>query len=221
MQNHKIAPSKLNFNLGGCDRCYAEALHGERWPARPFPGLFSRLDLHQRDYFDGQPTSIINADLPPGTIRNASSVKSQPFVHDDVSLTIAGRLDAVAELDDETIAVIDFKSSVPKDAMAASYRPQLCAYQYALTHPAKTQPVTVSKLGLLVVCPESMVDTNKGVAELVSTTWIEVIYDHEWFVALLETVCELAANPKASWSDPSCEWCDLRNQVTHNTTVST
>ena len=59
MKDYRIGPSKLSYDLGGCHRCFAESMNGEAWPDRPFPGIFSRLDRQQRDYFDGKPLSAL------------------------------------------------------------------------------------------------------------------------------------------------------------------
>jgi hypothetical protein len=212
MKTYRISPSKLSYDLGGCHRCFAEALNGERWPTRSFPGLFSRLDRHQRDYYDGKPTSAIDPSLPPGIIRNAKGVMSATFTHNGVALTIKGILDAVAELDDGGLIVIDFKSSIPNNYLADRYRAQLSAYQWALTKPLRTEPRDVTGLGLLVVCPESMADTEAGVASLLSTTWIPVSYD-QGFADLLRHICNIAANPFAAPSDINCDWCGLRDRL--------
>ncbi len=213
MSDFTISPSKLNYDLGGCRRCFAESLNGESWPDQLFPGIFSRLDRQQRAFYDGKPTSVLHPGLPAGIVRNAKGVLSEPFEHDGVSLTIRGTLDAIAEFEDGTIGVIDFKSSIPNNYLRDHYRPQLCAYRWALTNPAKTEPQEVTKLGLLVVRPEAMADTNQGLAQLVSTTWIEIDYDGAWFTNLLREICDIAANPASAESDPECGWCDLRNQL--------
>ena len=211
--NFRISPSRLNYNLGGCHRCFAEALNGEKWPDRPFPGIFSRLDRQQRDYYDGKPTSVIDPSLPAGVIRNAKGVMSQPFQHNGATLTIKGTLDAIAEFDDGRICVVDFKSSIPNEYLGERYRPQLSAYQWALTNPQRSEPRDVAGLGLLIVCPEAMTDTDQGVASLVSTTWIPVPYDDDWFTSLLRHICDIAVDPASAESDPRCDWCDLRDQL--------
>ena len=213
MRKLKLAPSKLNYNLGGCHRCFAAALNGESWPDRPFPGIFSRLDRHQRAYFDGKPTSVIDPGLPAGVVRNAAGVVSVPFVHGDVALTIRGTLDAVAQLTDGTVRIIDFKSSIPNDRLGGRYRPQLSAYRWALENPLHGDPVRVSGMGLLIVCPEMMADTDRGPAQLVSTTWIPVQYDEQWFESLLEHIAEIVVDPESATSHRTCEWCDLREQL--------
>ncbi len=214
MNEFRISPSSLSYDLGGCHRCFAEALNGEVWPERPFPGIFARLDRAQRKYFDGKSTTVLDPNLPTGVIRNAKGVLAEPFEHNGTRLVIRGTLDAIAELDDDSIIVIDFKSSIPKEHLGDRYRPQLEAYRWALTHPQRGEPRDVSGLGLLIVTPEDMADTEIGPAQLVSTTWINVDFDDAWFIGLLEHICEIAADPKSAESNPYCSWCDLRDRLT-------
>ena len=208
-----ISPSALNYDLGGCHRCYAEKQNGERWPERPFPGIFSRLDRQQRAYYNGESSKLIDDSLPSGIIRNASGVKSAPFHHDGVELTIKGTLDAIIEFDDGSVAIVDFKSSIPNENLGERYKPQLSAYNWAMTNPAKGESKQISSMGLLVVCPESMQMTESGVAQIVSTTWIPVTYDEEWFKKLMVKIAEMVKNPEMAESNVNCSYCILRTEL--------
>jgi len=208
-----VSPSSINYDLGGCHRCYAEKQNGEKWPDRPFPGIFSRLDRQQRAYYDNQPSSLIDASLPNGTIKNAAGIRSVPFVHDGIELTVKGTLDAIIEFKDGTTGIIDYKSSIPQDSLGERYRPQLSAYNWALSNPAVGQAKEISLMGLLIVCPESMQMTELGPAQLVSTTWIPVEYDHEWFIELMTHIAKIVKNPETAESNPYCEYCILREQL--------
>ena len=135
----RVSPYTLNRDLGGCHRCFAEALNGEVLPERFSTGLgkvCSRLGRHHRDFFNERPTSALSADLPAGVIRNGSGVMSRPFKHEGVTLTIRGRIDAIARLDDGRVVIVDFKSGFPNEHTAERFRPQLSAYHWALTNPA-------------------------------------------------------------------------------------
>jgi len=208
-----LAPSRLNFDLGNCHRCFAHQLNGEQWPDRPFPGVFSRLDRCQRAYFDGKPTTVIDPGLPSGVVRDAAGVTSKPFVHNGVALTIRGTLDALAELDDGSVIVIDYKTLVPKHHLGERYKWQLAAYRWALTHPLNGDPLNVASMGLMIVCPEEMADTDRGPAQLVSLTWVEIPYDEHWFEDLLEHIAEIAVDPESATSSPYCDWCSLREEL--------
>ncbi len=212
----RVPPWSLNRDLGGCHRCFAEALNGEALPRRFSAGLgkvCAQLDRHQRDFFQGKSTSCLSADLPAGVIRNGSGVMSRPFKHEGVALTIRGRTDAIVKLSDNRVLIVDFKSGFPNEHTAARFRPQMSAYRWALTNPVSGSTRDVAGMGILAVTPESMSPTDRGLAHLVSTTWVPVGYDHEWFISLLETICEITADPIGAKSDIDCEWCDLRERL--------
>lgn len=211
---YRVSPSSLSYGLSGCDRCWAEARNGEKWPERPFPGLFTRLDRQQRAYFEGKSTSVLDPNLPQGVIADGTGVKAAPFEHAGVSLTIRGTLDAIANLEDGRILVVDYKSIVPKEHLGELYWAQLAAYTWALEHPLSGEPRQVAAMGLLLIYPTVMADTDQGPASLLESTWIPVPRDDQAFVDLLRHLAEIAAEPSSAESTPECEWCDLRDRLT-------
>jgi hypothetical protein len=215
-RNIRVAPYSLNRDLGGCHRCFAEALNGEALPERFSTGLgavCTSLSRQQQNFYNGQPTSVLSKDLPAGVIRSGSGVMSLPFRHEGVALTVRGRIDAIARLDDGRVFIVDFKTGFPNEHTAERFRPQLSAYCWALTNPGIGNARDVAGAGLLVVTPESMSPTSHGLAHLASTTWVPVEYDHEWFISLLETICEITRDPTSARSDIECEWCEIRDRL--------
>ena len=215
-RNIRVAPYSLNRDLGGCHRCFAEALNGEVLPERFSAGLgkvCTSLDRQHREYFNDRSTSELSTDLPAGVVRNGSGVMSRPFRHEGVALTVRGRIDAIARLDDGRVFIVDFKTGFPNEHTAERFRPQLSAYYWALTNAVNGNTSDVAGAGLLVVTPESMSPTSDGLAHLISTTWIPVEYDHEWFISLLETICEITRDPTSARSDIECEWCEIRDRL--------
>ena len=210
----RLSPSSLNYEDRRCDRCFAEAANGETWPQGPFPGIFAKLDSQQRRYFTDRPTADVNPSLPPGTLHNGGRVQSAPHTIGGVDFTIRGSMDALLRFDDGSVGVVDFKSSTASPQLGEAYRPQLAAYQWALRKPASGDPETVSVAGLLVFAPEEMVDTERGRAYLVSSTWIPVEIEDGWFERFLERLVPLVESPDQAPTKSGCEWCLLRNRLT-------
>ena len=209
----RLSPSNLNYEDRRCDRCFAEATNGESWPQRPFPGIFAKLDSQQRRYFTDRSTSDVDPTLPPGTLHNGGRVQSAPHTIGGVDFTIRGSMDALLRFDDGSVGVVDFKSSTASPQLGDAYRPQLAAYQWALSRPASGDPEEVSVAGLLVFAPESMVDTEQGRAYLVSTTWIPVEIEDGWFENFLGRIAPLIRKPEEAPSKTDCEWCSLRARL--------
>ena len=210
----RLSPSSLNYEDRRCDRCFAEAANGETWPQGPFPGIFAKLDSQQRRYFTDRSTSDVDPTLPPGTLHNGGRVQSAPHTIGGVDFTIRGSMDALLRFDDGSVGVVDFKSSTASPQLGDAYRPQLAAYQWALSRPASGDPEEVSVAGLLVFAPEEMVDTEKGRAYLVSSTWIPVEIEDGWFQGFLERIVPLIESPGEAPTRSGCEWCLLRNRLT-------
>ena len=211
----RLSPSNLNYEDRRCDRCFAEAANGERWPQKPFAGIFAKLDSQQRRYFTGRSTSDIAPTLPRGTLHNGGRVQSCPHTIGGVDFTIRGGMDALLRFDDGSVGVVDFKSSTASPQLGNAYRPQLAAYQWALSRPASGDPEEVSMAGLLVFAPESMVDTEQGRAYLVSTTWIPVEIEDGWFENFLGRIAPLIQEPEEATSNTDCEWCSLRARLSN------
>ena len=211
----RLSPSSLNYEDRRCDRCFAEAANGESWPQGPFPGIFAKLDSQQRRYFTDRSTSDIDPTLPPGTLHNGGRVQSAPHTIGGVDFTIRGSMDALLRFDNGSVGVVDFKSSTASPQLGDAYRPQLAAYQWALSRPASGDPEEVSVAGLLVFAPESMVDTEQGRAYLVSTTWIPVEIEDGWFENFLGRIAPLIQEPKEAPSKTDCEWCSLRTRLSN------
>ena len=209
----RLSPSNLNYEDRRCDRCFAEAANGESWPQGPFPGIFAKLDSQQRRYFTDRSTSDIDSTLPLGTLHNGGRVQSAPHTIGGVDFTIRGSMDALLRFDDGSVGVVDFKSSTASPQLGNAYRPQLAAYQWALSRPASGDPEEVSVAGLLVFAPESMVDTEQGRAYLVSTTWIPVEIEDGWFENFLGRIAPLIQEPEEAPSNTDCEWCSLRARL--------
>ena len=210
----RLSPSNLNYEDRRCDRCFAEAANGEAWPQGPFPGIFAKLDSQQRRYFTDRPTSDVDPGLPPGTLHNGGRVQSAPHAIGGVDFIIRGSMDALLRFDDGSGGVVDFKSSTASPQLGDAYRPQLAAYQWALRKPASGDPETVSVAGLLVFAPEEMVDTERGRAYLVSSTWIPVEIEDGWFERFLERLVPLVESPSQAPTRSGCEWCLLRDRLT-------
>ena len=210
----RLSPSNLNYEDRRCDRCFAEAANGESWPQGPFPGIFAKLDSQQRRYFTDRSSSDVDPTLPPGTLHNGGRVQSAPHTIGGVDFTIRGSMDALLRFDDGSVGVVDFKSSTAPQ-LGDAYRPQLAAYQWALSRPASDDPEEVSVAGLLVFAPESMVDTEQGRAYLVSTTWIPVEIEDGWFENFLGRIAPLIQEPKEAPSKTDCEWCSLRTRLSN------
>ena len=218
--DYRLSPSELTFLYDGCKHCFVlKVKHGISQPSIPLPGVFSIIGSLQKNHYSGRRTEEFCPQLPPGTVTlGEKKVRSTPIKFDDLESTIyiSGRFDVVAELDDGSYAVMDFKTGNPKEDTANMYGRQLHAYALALENPAagalELKPVT--RLGLLYFTPDrcEYAGNNRQVLEG-QMTWHEITKDEDAFRSYLREVLSLLDGSPPAAEPGSCNWCRYRSKV--------
>jgi hypothetical protein len=212
--NYKLSPSDLTFLYDGCKHCFVlKVKHGISQPSIPLPGVFSTIASLQKDHYSGRRTEEFCPQLPPGIVTyGEQKVQSIPIKFDDLESTcfIAGRFDVVAELDDGSFAVMDFKTANPSEDKVEMYSRQLHAYAFALENPAqgalKLHPI--SRMGLLFYIPDRCEYTGNDRQVLAGQmSWHEVKRDDAAFHRFLHEVVALLDGPLPEADPEQCDWC--------------
>jgi hypothetical protein len=217
---YKLSPSDLTFLYEGCKHCFVlKVKHGIAQPSIPLPAVFSKIAALQKDYYSGQRTEDFCPDLPPGVVTHGEKwVRSGPI---EIAGTpsgcyIAGRFDIVAELDDGSFAVMDFKTGSPGQEKSAMYARQLQAYALALENPAegalKLSPVC--RLGLLYFSPD-MCEQSTSERQILEgrLQWVEIQRNDSAFTDFLGEVVRLLDGPLPKPQPDGCEWCKYRERT--------
>lgn len=222
--NYGLSPSELTFLYDGCKRCFVRKVKsGVTQPSIRLPAIFSIIGSLQKNCYAGRRTETFCPDLPAGVVTHGEKwVRSRTVQIPGSASTcyIKGRFDIVAELDNNSFAVLDFKTGNPSDEKAEMYGRQLHAYAFALENAAdgalSLSPVT--RLGLLYFTPDSCSQTSTFRQELGGALeWIEVSRDEQSFLAFLREVVLLLDGPEPA-PNPDCDWCTYVSRVTTGTT---
>jgi hypothetical protein len=218
--NYKLSPSDLTFLYDGCKHCFVlRVKHGISQPSIPLPGVFSTIASLQKDRYSGRRTEEFCPQLPPGIVTYGEQrVQSIPITFDDLESTcfIAGRFDVVAELDDGTFAVLDFKTGNPSEEKVEMYGRQLHAYAFALENPAQgaLRLSPVSRMGLLYFTPDQCEYTGNNRQVLSGRmSWHEVKRDDAAFRRFLHEVVALLDGPLPDPDLEQCDWCSYRTET--------
>ncbi len=122
----------------------------------------------------------------------------------------------MAEFDDGSYGVLDFKTGTPSEEKTEMYSRQLHAYALALENPAegaiKLDPV--SRMGLLYFTPD--VCEYEGHSRQViggQMTWFEVRRDDQAFRDFLREVVLLLDGALPTPESETCEWCRYLSRV--------
>jgi len=226
--NYKLSPSDLTFLYDSCKHCFdLKVKHGIPQPSIPLPGVFSIIANLQKNHYSGRRTEDFCPQLPPGIVTlGEKRVQSAPIKFDDLASTcfIAGRFDVVAELDDGSFAVLDFKTGNPSEDKVGMYGRQLHAYAFALENPAKgaLKLYPISRMGLLYYTPDTCEYTGNDRQVLAGQmTWHEVNRDDTSFRRFLHDVISLLDGPLPVPDPETCDWCSYRSEITGVSATST
>jgi len=218
--NYKLSPSDLTFLYNGCKHCFVlKVKHGIPQPSIPIPVVFTRIADLQKDHYSGKRTEAFCPVLPPGIVKYGEEwVRSSKLEISgcDSTCYIVGRFDIVAELDDQSFALLDFKTGSPSEAKSEMYARQLHAYVIALENPGKGALALspISRLGLLYFtpdkCEQSAMDRQILEGEL---TWVEIERNDSAFMGFLEDVVSLLDGPIPQPQPDVCDWCKYRYRI--------
>ena len=217
--SYKLSPSDLTFLWDECQRCfYLKIVRKFNRPAMAFPSIFTRIDRLMKTFFYQLPANEISPQLPPGKVAFADKwVYSAPITspHHSASCYIRGIFDTVLLFDDQSYAVVDFKTTQPKSEHIEFYSRQLHAYAYALENPGqgKFSLAPVTTLGLLCVEPVEMTRTVYGnLAYEGQVTWLDCPKDERAFLEFIAQVLEVLNQPEPPPTNPDCGFCTYRQQ---------
>lgn len=212
--NYKLSPSDLTFLYEGCKHCFVlKVKHGIPQPSIPIPSIFSTIASLQKEYYSGKRLEEICRGVPSGIITYGEKwVKTNILVLPGCESTcsINGRFDIVAELDDGSFAVLDFKTGSPSDAKSEMYARQLHCYALALENPAPgaLQLSPISKLGLIYFTPDTCEKLDATRQKLEGEMqWVEIERNDHAFLNFLKDVVSLLDGPMPDLEAETCNWC--------------
>lgn len=119
---------------------------------------------------------------------------------------INGRFDLLVRFDDGTHGVIDVKMTDSKDEDLDKFDRQLHAYKYALENPAEKEPLTISKVGLIIVSPTDIKPHQGHLYYKAKPVWKEIPVNMGSFFSFIGEVEKLLAGP-APKPTATCQWC--------------
>jgi len=215
--NYRLSPSDLTFLYDGRKHCLVLKVKlGVSQPSIPLPAIFSKIGSLQKEYYSGKRTEACYPGLPRGVVTYSErQVRSRTIESSGLDSTcyISGRFDIVADLEDGSFAVFDFKTGSPSDEKVEMYARQLRAYTLALENPADgalcLRPITT--LGLLYFTPDRC-ELSGSMRQLVdgAMQWVEVKRDDAGFMAFLRGVVTLLDGPLLALEPETCDWCRFR-----------
>ena len=210
MSGLKLSPSDFAYLFEECKLCYwLKVKRGIYQPSMPMPGVFSAINTRLQTPLIGKELREVSSTLPPGRVVNQEGwVES--IVLPGTNLFIKGKYDLLVDNGDGTHMLVDLKISQADEGKIEKYQTQLSAYKYALEHPASGQPIIISRMGLLIFYPDTVMFRDGTAQFTFPPTWLEVPADDERFLTFIRGVNEVLSGPVPQ-ENPSCKWCQYRH----------
>jgi hypothetical protein len=207
---YKISPSDFAYLYEECKLCYCLKIkHGIYQPSMPMPGVFSAINTRIQGNLVGKNLRELSKDLPEGKVISQEGwVESKVIPNTDIYLK--GKYDLLVEQPDKSYLVVDLKISQADESKIDKYKSQLFSYKYALENPRSGNPLTVTRLGLLIFYPDQVTISAGNVSLTFPPKWLEVPLDENGFLSFMKEIDELLKCPMPPESK-SCKWCNYRH----------
>lgn len=209
-QLFKLSPSDFKYLWEECKHCYYRKVNsGIYQPSIGIPSIFTRMSGLLQKNVQGTLTTDVHPDLPPGKfVLEEGWLESHPLPSG--KSYIKGRFDLITQIDDGSHGIIDIKITNARDEDLHKFDRQLHAYKYALENPADdTEPLEVTKLGLLIVAPTDVRPHNGFVYYKSKPVWKEIEINMPKFFGFIDEVEKLLSGDIPAMSE-SCDWCKFR-----------
>ena len=213
---YTFSPSEFAFNYAGCKRCYYDQKVNKIKVSLPFPSIFSKLDILQKNFYHNKPSALISKNLEEGTIKTdyAKTQKSKIFEDEKGrKYYLNGKLDAYIKHKD-FYSIIDFKVTDINQKKIETYATQLLAYALMFEYPDENsiKLTPVKNLGIFCFEPDIIIDHNHEPNFKMKTHYYPIERDDQKMLSFITEVIDLLEG-KAPTSAPKCTVCKVRNLV--------
>ena len=157
-----FSPSEFAFGYAGCKRCYYDQKVNNIKVSLPFPSVFSKLDILQKNFYHDKSSDLLGGKIASGVIKtDYSRTQKSKILQDNKGrkFQLKGRIDAYVKHKD-SFSIIDFKVTDIDEKKIDTYATQLLAYAIMFDQPdegfLKLNPII--DLGIFCFEPDTMVD---------------------------------------------------------------
>lgn len=205
----KLSPSDFKYLWEECPHCFYQKVHYNiRQPSIGIPSIFTRMSGLLQKNIQGRNLQELISGAPSGEfVLDEGFLKSKPLPSG--KSYINGRFDLLVRFNDGTRGVIDVKMTDSKDEDLHKFDRQLHAYKYALENPVEKEPITISKLGLLIVSPTDIKPHQGYIYYKAKPVWKEIPVNMDNFFSFIGEVESLLSGQEPPLSQ-TCAWCQYK-----------
>ena len=211
-----FSPSEFAFGYAGCKRCYYDQKVNNIKVSLPFPSVFSKLDILQKNFYHDKSSDLLGGKIASGVIKtDYSRTQKSKILQDNKGrkFQLKGRIDAYVKHKD-SFSIIDFKVTDIDEKKIDTYATQLLAYAIMFDQPDegffKLNPI--KDLGIFCFEPDTMVDHQNAPNFKMKTQFYLIERDDKRMFEFITTVIDLLEG-KSPTSKEKCSICKVRDII--------
>jgi len=134
-----FSPSEFAFGFESCKRCYYDKKVNNIVLKVPFPGIFSKFDSLQKNFYHGKSSKTLSDTLEEGEIvGDFNKMLRSEVLYDlkDRPFTMSGKIDAYIKHKD-SFTIVDFKTTKIGENKIDAYATQLQSYALMMEKPKR------------------------------------------------------------------------------------
>jgi CRISPR/Cas system-associated exonuclease Cas4 (RecB family) len=213
---YTFSPSEFAFGHAGCKRCYYDQKVNGIKVSVPFPSVFSKLDILQKNFYHDKSSDLLGANIQPGTIKTDYAKMQKSKVLEDNKgrkFQLKGKIDAYVDHKD-FYSIIDFKVTNINEQKIDTYATQLLSYALMFEQPEqghlKLDPI--KNLGIFCFEPDTMIDYQSSPNFKMKTKYYDIKKDDQKMFSFITDVVDLLEGQTPS-SDQKCSICKVRGLI--------
>ena len=211
-----FSPSEFAFGYAGCKRCYYDQKVNNIKVSLPFPSVFSKLDILQKNFYHDKSSDLLGGKIASGVIKtDYSRTQKSKILQDNKGrkFQLKGSIDAYVKHKD-SFSIIDFKVTDIDEKKIDTYATQLLAYAIMFDQPdegfLKLNPI--KDLGIFCFEPDTMVNHQNVPNFKMKTQFYLIERDDKKMFEFITTVIDMLEG-KNPTSKEKCSICKVRGII--------
>jgi hypothetical protein len=210
-----FSPSEFAFGFEGCKRCYYDKKVNGIELKVPFPGIFSKFDSLQKNFYHGKSSKTLTDNLEEGEIvGDFNKMLRSEVLYDlkDRPFTMSGKIDAYIKHKD-SFTIVDFKTTKISENKIDAYATQLQSYALMMEKPKEgsLKLTPIKRLGIFCFEPSNISKADGYNCNIhMDTQWYDIPRDDKDLVGYITKIQDVLYSNETPESGSSCGICNFR-----------
>ena len=209
------SPSEFAFGFERCNSCYYDKKINGIELKVPFPGIFSKFDSLQKNFYHGKSSKLLSDKLEEGEIvGDFNKMLRSEILYDlkDRPFTLSGKIDGYIKHKD-SFTIVDFKTTKIDESKIDAYATQLQTYALMTEKPKEgsLKLTPVKRLGIFCFEPSDITELGKNNCNMVmDTQWFDIPRDDKDLIGYITKIQDVLYSKTKPEPTSTCGVCNFK-----------